>query len=200
MTDVLVICRLLPKSSQVTHVWRSWHILKSIWPWELLPATIIYHHCSFNLCLSLSIYSKSCYFWDMLSFENSLQNRHSLFKLIYRTILIAQYNWVMLLGLSQLFQKGLFWGAGGTKQEIRKGGKEPLLSGTSLLLITVKNIMYTTNLRPALQKLPHFCSRWAWFQRELTDTPSVKKLWTLGSSSKSLIQFSSCLKHKLAFC
>lgn len=70
-------------------------------------------------------------------------------KLIYRAILIAQYSWVMLPGLAQMFQKGFFWGMGGAKQEGRRGGKEPLLSGRPPLLTTVKNIMYTTNLRPA---------------------------------------------------
>lgn len=146
----------------------------------------------------------SIYFWDMLSFDNSWQNRHSLFKLIYRTILIARYNWVMLLGLSQMLQKNFLGGWERQSRKAEKGGKSLCYQGHPLSS-PLWRTSCSTILRPPYQQWSHFCSksskhRWAWFQRELTDIRPVKKLWTLCSSSKSLIQFSWCLKHKPAFC
>lgn len=97
------------------------HSLKYIWPWELLPAASIYRHRSFDLCLSRFPSIQSCHFWNEVSFDNSWQNRSSLLKLIYRTILVAQRSKATLLGLSLMCQKGYFFG------QSRKG-EESMLS------------------------------------------------------------------------
>lgn len=62
----------------------------------------------------------------------------------------------MLLGLSQMLQKGFLGGLGRAKQEDRKGGKSLGYQGFPLLT-TMKNIMYTSHLRPGTRNCHNLC-------------------------------------------